>query len=635
MRKITLRIIPILLLCIMAFPLFADSLYLADTAIFYGEELFSQRISESERDEPLGLVLSGGSARAFAHIGVLQYLEEQHIIPDFIVSNSMGSIVGLLYSAGLSPDQIYELVSDTEFSDLFSLTLPLGGGLLDVSKFTDLVYTYLGERRVEELEIPIIVVCEDLISKRPIRISEGDFYTVLEASFALPVYFDPISYKDHVLLDGGITNLLHLDTAYAYTDDVIVSSTFYENPDLNISNPITILNVSIDIGKRRAGVADLILYDPILIRCAVEDFSFMDFGRLDEIYEAGYESAKEKKTDLEGFSLEQEAMAFEQLREQFELRQSIVKRNLDYFNFIPGKRGKGKFHLQPKGFGAPHDNTPLYDDTVLSLGYWYGGAQFEGSLSLGTSLYTHTTMNFAPIILFDHTQYLSPAIRAKLNGRLLFNSDFTLDEEILTIGLDSILYKRGGVTIDLNATGMIRTVDSFITDYSRLGTGLSVAYNPIGMIGGSYFLEDLTVHGISGEIFSTLKILPTFNMKLSTKGVMSLDPSEQIRFFPHDSYRMNKAEDTSPYFLGASLTIEHEPEDLDFKFAEFLVIDQMTIGLYGDILLTDSTDWAAGITCETNLSLIGIESTSLQLYGGYSSHVEGLAMGYVLGTELY
>lgn len=84
----------------------------SDIPIMYGDELFRSRVAERTGGErsPIGLVLSGGSARAFAHIGVLKMLEEEGIEPDFIISNSMGSIIGLLYAAGMSADQIYDSI---------------------------------------------------------------------------------------------------------------------------------------------------------------------------------------------------------------------------------------------------------------------------------------------------------------------------------------------------------------------------------------------------------------------------------------------------------------------------------------------------------------------------------------------
>jgi len=73
-----------------------------------GIDFFEQRIAAGSKEErPLGLLLSGGSARAYAHIGVLRRLEEANIVPDFIVANSMGAIVAILYAAGFSPDVLY------------------------------------------------------------------------------------------------------------------------------------------------------------------------------------------------------------------------------------------------------------------------------------------------------------------------------------------------------------------------------------------------------------------------------------------------------------------------------------------------------------------------------------------------
>lgn len=272
----------------------SGELLLATSPVTYGEEGFLARIAQRTGGSraPIGLVLSGGSARAFAHIGVLRRLEELGVVPDFIVANSMGSIVGLLYAAGLSPDQIYELVAGTEIAALFEPSLPLRGGILDPRRFSDLVELYVGNPRLEELPIPILVACEDLITKREIRLAAGELRAVLEASYALPVYFPPVPYEGHLLVDGGITNLVPLGTAMEYSPYVVVSSTFYDAKGLNLRNPLVILNTSIDIGKRRAGVADLQEYpDALWIRCSVESFSFMSFDRLAELEREGYRSA--------------------------------------------------------------------------------------------------------------------------------------------------------------------------------------------------------------------------------------------------------------------------------------------------------------------------------------------------------
>jgi NTE family protein len=197
-----------------------DPLLLASTPIIHGEAGFQQRILARTKGlrEPVGLVLSGGSARAFAHIGVLKRLEEAGIVPDFIVANSMGSIIGLLYAAGLSPDQLYELVARTDLNALFSPVFPVTGGILDPRRFSDLIRLYLGDLRLEDLPIPILIACEDLLSKRQILLAEGDLLTIMEAGYALPVFFPPVPHDGHLLIDGGITNLVPLGLAMEYSD---------------------------------------------------------------------------------------------------------------------------------------------------------------------------------------------------------------------------------------------------------------------------------------------------------------------------------------------------------------------------------------------------------------------------------
>ena len=151
--------------------------------------------------------------------------------------------------------------------------------------------------------IPIVVICEDLRTKREIRLAEGDLVTILEAAYALPVFFPPVELDDYLLIDGGVTNLVPLGAAREFSDTVIVSSTFYDNPRLNLRNPIIVLNTSIDIGKRRAGVADLLEYpDATWIRCSVESFSFMSFDRLAELDAEGYRSADAMSDRLAGIA---------------------------------------------------------------------------------------------------------------------------------------------------------------------------------------------------------------------------------------------------------------------------------------------------------------------------------------------
>ena len=151
-----------------------SGIIVSDIPVIYGDEGFRERILEKTKGErdPIGLVLTGGSARALAHIGVLEYLEEEGIVPDFIISNSMGSIIGMLYAAGLTPSEIIELLLSADLSTLFSFTLPIAGGIIIPSGFETLIKTVVGEdTRLEDLDIPVI--------------GEGKIHTPVQAVAAL------------------------------------------------------------------------------------------------------------------------------------------------------------------------------------------------------------------------------------------------------------------------------------------------------------------------------------------------------------------------------------------------------------------------------------------------------------------
>jgi len=360
----------------------ADSLLLQDIPVFYGQDRFQDRLDSlpSGRSRPLGLLLSGGSARAFAHIGVLQALDERGLSPDFIVTNSMGSIVGMLYAAGLSPDEILKLIERIELSTLFEPELPVQGGILNPSVFTELAKEIIIEEDIRNFPVPLIVVCEDLKTKRTILLAEGEVDSVLAASFALPVYFRPVELFGHSLIDGGLSNIAPVGIPYMFTDQVIASTTFYRK-ELDLDNPLTILNVAMDITKSRAGVKELKEYDPIWIRCDVETFSFMDWAAMDEIVRRGYESACEE-LDREGLREILEEGSFEyldEMRGEAKLRAERACREYERSGIVYYDSPEWGLKAGVMADGGPRSSTVLQERTRFSAGPYLkkGYAQFN------------------------------------------------------------------------------------------------------------------------------------------------------------------------------------------------------------------------------------------------------------------
>lgn len=277
--------------------------------IFLGETNFLQRMEEKTRTQtdpgsiaippraPLGLVLCGGSARAYAHIGVLKALEQAGIYPDFIVASSMGAIIGMLYAAGYSPDDIEMLIHAIPLESYFDIVIPTHGGLINTENFRATLRTLIGPLDISETAIPIIVTAEDLNSRRQIWLAEGPFDLVMTGAFAMPAIFEPQSFTPFSLIDAGAATIAPVEPAIRFSNRLIISTAFYDRA-MNFSNPITVLNRAVDIGKTRSGMRDIERSQALVIRNDVENLSYMQFSDPDIIIAKGEESAKTTLEEL-------------------------------------------------------------------------------------------------------------------------------------------------------------------------------------------------------------------------------------------------------------------------------------------------------------------------------------------------
>lgn len=158
----------------------------------------------------VGLVLSGGGARGFAHVGVLRVLEEAGAKFDVVAGTSMGAIVGALYANGLSPDDIQELTAATTWRDVVDLSLKTG--LMKGERLHELLSEHLPVS-FEELKLPLAVITTDIESGEEVVHTEGDLITAVRASAAFPGAFEPIHLEGRTLSDGGIVNNLPVNAA--------------------------------------------------------------------------------------------------------------------------------------------------------------------------------------------------------------------------------------------------------------------------------------------------------------------------------------------------------------------------------------------------------------------------------------
>lgn len=152
----------------------------------------------------LGVALSGGGARGLAHAGALKAIEEAGLKPDIIAGVSAGSIVAVMYSAGISPDMILELFANGRFSDFAEFSISKGG-LLKMDRFIRIITKTLGGyKRLEDLPIPTFVGVTDFDHGLPEAFHEGDIGPIIKASCSIPVVFPPVSIAGTTYVDGGV-----------------------------------------------------------------------------------------------------------------------------------------------------------------------------------------------------------------------------------------------------------------------------------------------------------------------------------------------------------------------------------------------------------------------------------------------
>lgn len=157
----------------------------------------------AQKKYDLGLSLSGGGAKGFAHLGVFKALEECGLKPDIIAGTSVGSLMGALYADGYSADEIKLLFTGREFSEFAQLQIPKSG-IFDSSRFSMFLKRHLRTRNIEDLGIPLVIVATDLDHGESVEFREGPIVEAVTASCSIPIIFSPVIINGVHYVDGGL-----------------------------------------------------------------------------------------------------------------------------------------------------------------------------------------------------------------------------------------------------------------------------------------------------------------------------------------------------------------------------------------------------------------------------------------------
>ncbi|WJW76755.1 patatin-like phospholipase RssA [Thiohalobacter sp. IOR34] len=175
------------------------------------------------RKPRIGIALGGGSARGWAHIGVLQYLRSMGIVPEVVCGTSIGSIVGAA-EVTEQLDALEDWVLRLKWQDILSyLDLSFTGGLIEGGKLIDFFRDHFSDRAIEDLPRPFGAIATELASGQEQWLTEGSMLTAIRASIALPGLFTPSEVDGRWLVDGGLVNPVPVSLCRALGADRIIA----------------------------------------------------------------------------------------------------------------------------------------------------------------------------------------------------------------------------------------------------------------------------------------------------------------------------------------------------------------------------------------------------------------------------
>jgi NTE family protein len=275
----------------------------------------------------IGVAFEGGGALGLAHIGVLQWLEEHKIPVDYIAGTSMGGVVGGLYSTGMRPAEIHELMSKIDWRQTLSGQVPfnslsyrrkedrrtfqnnlefglrrgfsLPSGLTsdkDITFFLDReTLPYSEVKSFDDLPIPFRSVATDLITGRAFVLKDGPLGDALRATMSLPFLFPPVQRGGSLYADGGFLNNLPVDVVKQMGAEIVIAVYLRTSPfqPQNNQSMLTILNRSINVMIAANELHSLETAD-LVISVDLQGYTSSDFTAGEQIIPRGYDGAAQK-----------------------------------------------------------------------------------------------------------------------------------------------------------------------------------------------------------------------------------------------------------------------------------------------------------------------------------------------------
>ena len=323
---------------------------------FFNQLILANNSTTNNRPK-IGLVLSGGGAKGFAHIGILKMLDSLQIPIDYIAGTSMGGITGALYAIGYNGLELERLINQNDWEEIFTdepprkmlpyfqkrdtgkyqfefglkKIIPMPpSGLIFGQKisllFSSLTFPYERITDFDKLPIPFQCVAVDLVTGNQVVLKSGSLAKAMRATMAIPSVFSPVEWGDSLLIDGGFLNNLPVDVVKEMGADIVIAvdveSPLKEREELNSAFDVlnqTITLLGLDYKKKNVEMVDLLIHPDI------SEFTSADFDnkKIRRIIQKGDEAAQESIEELLA------------LKEKYQLRQIADSSRLDFLTSPP------------------------------------------------------------------------------------------------------------------------------------------------------------------------------------------------------------------------------------------------------------------------------------------------------------
>jgi NTE family protein len=240
-----------------------------------------------EKKYKTGIVLSGGGARGFAHIGALKAFEENGLKPDVISGTSAGAIIGVLYADGNSPEEIMEILKNYKLVSFMRISIPRDGllkmhGLLVKLKKTLIAKTF------DELKIPLFTCATDFLSGKVRFFSEGELLKPVLASATIPILFKPVLIDDIPYVDGGLISNLPVEPIEDDCKLIIGVNANTVGKIEKTGNILDVVDRTIRLSYRENILRNIPKCDLYLEPPSMQDYRLLDLSRSKEIMEKSY-----------------------------------------------------------------------------------------------------------------------------------------------------------------------------------------------------------------------------------------------------------------------------------------------------------------------------------------------------------